>query len=195
MLSSYRLGDLFFFNLTICQQNELMTEHPDSIGSKYILNRIKNEDIETITKTVLNYIETNKHLLPIDVENSTVLHVRLGDVIGGNAWHEKLKRPIDVQYLKSIVPNNNNIYIIGKCFFAKPSSTNYDECISLSNMYFEDVINNLNAKHFNSGNADIDLCCAVKSKCFIQGKGYYSKLIVNIRKHLNLQNIETTEIN
>jgi hypothetical protein len=194
MISSYRLGDLFFCSLTNCEQNEILTEHPYSFGSKYILNKTKNQDIETITKIVINYIETNKHLLPIDVENSTVLHVRLGDVIGGNAWHEKLKRPIDVQYLKSIVPNNN-IYIIGKCFFAKPSSTNYDECISLSNMYLENVINTLNAKHFNSGNADIDLCCAVKSKCFIQGKGYYSKLIVNIRKHLNLQNIETTEIN
>ena len=191
MISSYRLGDLFFFSLTNCEQNEILTEQPHSFGSKYILNQTKNQDIETITKIVINYIETNNHLLPIDVENSTVLHVRLGDVIGGNAWHDKLKRPIDVQYLKSIVPNNN-IYIIGKCFFAKPSSTNYDECITLSNMYLEDVINTLNAKHFNSGNADIDLCCAVKSKCFIQGKGYYSKLIVNIRNHLNLQNIETT---
>jgi len=52
-------------------------------------------------------------------------------------------------------------------------------------------MNELNAEHFDSVNADIDLCCAVKSKLFIQGKGYYSKLIVEIRKKLNLQSIET----
>jgi hypothetical protein len=54
------------------------------------------------------------------------------------------------------------------------------------------VINELHAEHFNSNNADIDLCCAIKSKLFIQGRGFFSKLIVEIRKKLNLDNIETT---
>jgi hypothetical protein len=49
----------------------------------------------------------------------------------------------------------------------------------------------LRAEYFDSGNADIDLYCAVKSKIFIQGKGYFSKLIVEIRKRLNLYCIET----
>jgi hypothetical protein len=38
----------------------------------------------------------------------------------------------------------------------------------------------------------LDLCCAVKSKCFVQGTGYFSKLIIEIRKKLHLQNIETS---
>jgi len=57
------------------------------------------------------------------------------------------------------------------------------------------VINELQAEYFNSGNADIDLCCAVKSKLFIQGMGYFSKLIVEIRKKLNLSSIETSTHN
>jgi hypothetical protein len=54
------------------------------------------------------------------------------------------------------------------------------------------VINELDAEYFNSGNADVDLFCAVKSKIFIQGRGFFSKLIVEIRKKLGLVSIETT---
>ena len=39
--------------------------------------------------------------------------------------------------------------------------------------------------------ADLDLCCTVKSKVFVQGKGFFSQLIVEIRKKLNLQCITT----
>lgn len=67
-----------------------------------------------------------------------------------------------------------------------------DECVELSNKYLQNVINELEAEHFDSGNADIDLCCAVKSKLFLQGRGYFSKLIFEIRKKLNLNNIETS---
>jgi len=62
----------------------------------------------------------------------------------------------------------------------------------LSNEYLHNTIQQLNAIYFDYGNADIDLCLAVKSRLFIQGKGYFSKLIVEIRKQLNLNNIETT---
>ena len=47
------------------------------------------------------------------------------------------------------------------------------------------MINELEAEYFVSNNADIDLCCAVKSKVFVQGKGFFSRLIVEIRKKLN----------
>ena len=56
----------------------------------------------------------------------------------------------------------------------------------------KNVINELKAEHFNSEDADIDLCCAIKSKIFVQGRGFFSKLIVEIRKKLNLLNIETS---
>ena len=62
----------------------------------------------------------------------------------------------------------------------------------LSNEYLQNVINELDAKYFNSVIADIYLYCAIKSKIFIQGRGYFSKLIVEIRKKLNLKSIETT---
>lgn len=197
MISSYRLGDLILLELTENEKEELLIDYPKSIGSKYILEKRKNnhlENIDIITKIVLEHTEQNLDYLPKDITDSVVIHLRLGDVVGGNEWHEKLKRPLEIDYLKSLVINNTNKkYVIGKCFFAKPSSTNYEECINLSNIYLQNVINELHAEHFNSNNADIDLCCAIKSKLFIQGRGFFSKLIVDIRKKLNLENIETTD--
>jgi hypothetical protein len=197
MISSYRLGDLVLLNLDKLEEDEILSEHPNSIGSKYILEKRNNnfnaiDAINIITKIVIEHTEQNLEFLPKNITDSTLIHLRLGDVVAGNAWHEKLKRPLEVDYIKSLVKNDTNSkYVIGKCFFAKPSSTNYEECIHLSNKYLHNVINELQAEYFNSGNADIDLCCAVKSKLFIQGRGFFSKLIVEIRKNLNLNNIET----
>ena len=196
MISSYRLGDLVFLELNKNEKNEILNEHPNSIGSKYILEKINNNcsnNIDLITKIVMENIEQNLDLLPKNITESTIIHLRLGDVVAGYAYHERIKRPLEINYLKSLIADDNNPkYVIGKCFFAKPSSTNYEECINLSNEYLHNVINELEAEYFNSGNADIDLYCAVKSKIFIQGRGFFSKLIVEIRKKLNLKNIETT---
>lgn len=71
------------------------------------------------------------------------------------------------------------------------SSSNHDECVRSSDVYLQSVLRALNATHLNSGDADIDLCCGVRARCFVQGRGYFSKLIVEIRKRLNLLNIET----
>jgi hypothetical protein len=193
MISSYRLGDLVLLTLTQNEEDEILNDYPNSIGSKYILEKRNKSynNIDLITKIVIENIEQNLHVLPNNITTSTVIHLRLGDVVAGNEWHEKIKRPFDVKYIKSLVIDDNNPkYVIGKCFFAKPSSTNYEECINLSNEYLNNVINEIQAEHFNSGNADIDLYCAVKSKVFIQERGFFSKLIVEIRKKLNLINIE-----
>jgi hypothetical protein len=196
MISSYRLGDLVMLYLCENEMNEILMEHPISIGSKYILEKRNNtsyNNIDLITKIVMEHIEQNLHLLPKNITDSTLIHLRLGDVVAGNELHEKIKRPLEVDYIKSLVSNDTNPkYVIGKCFFARPSSTNYEECINKSNKYLHNVINELQAEYFNSGNADIDLCCGVKSKLFIQGRGFFSKLIVEIRKKLNLSSIETS---
>jgi hypothetical protein len=196
MISSYRLGDLVMLDLEENEKNKILMEHPNSIGSKYILEKRNNthcNNIDLITKIVIEHIVQNFEFLPKNITDSTLIHLRLGDVVAGNEWHEKIKRPLEVEYIKSLILNDiNPKYVIGKCFFAAPSSTNYEECIIKSNEYLYNVINELQAEHFNSGNADIDLCCAVKSKLFIQGRGFFSKLIVEIRKKLNLNSIETS---
>jgi hypothetical protein len=202
MISSYRLGELVMLSLALRDddRNAILAEYPNSIGSKYILERTNNpsiDTIDTITKIVLETVEANLNVLPNDISDSTVIHLRLGDVVGGNEWHEESKMPLNIDYIKSLVASESGKkYVIGKCFFATTSSRNYEECICLSNEYLQNVLNQIQAEHYESGNADIDLCCAVKSKIFIQGRGFYSKLIVEIRKKLNLNSIETsTEIN
>lgn len=196
MISSYRLGDLILLdNLNSSEIERLLREHPDSFGSKYILEKRENNNcsnIDIITRIVMEYIDKNIELLPKDISESIVIHLRLGDVIGGNEWHERAKRPLSIDYLKQLLDQNiRKKYVIGKCHFGTHSSPNIEESITLSNKYLKDVINEFEAEHFNSGNADLDLCCAVKSKLFIQGKGYYSQLIVDIRNKLNLESITT----
>lgn len=195
MISSYRLGDLVFLDLTENEKTTLLREHPNSFGSKYILVKRNNpsyNNIDLITKIVMDHMVKTVDFLPKNITDSTLIHLRLGDVVAGNKWHERIKRPLEIDYIKSLVSNDTNPkYVIGKCFFAGPSSKNYQECIDKSNKYLHSVINELQAQYFNSGNADIDLCCAVKSKLFIQGRGYFSRLICEIRKKLNLNNIET----
>jgi hypothetical protein len=131
----------------------------------------------------LEYIDQNIELLPKDISESIVIHLRLGDVVAGNALHEQAKRLLSRDFLKLLLKKNiRKKYVVGKCFFASKSSTNYEECITLSYVYLKNVINELEAEYFVSNDADIDLCCVVKSEVFVQGKGVFSQLIVEIRK-------------
>ena len=191
MISYYRLGDLVLLSLTPQEQAKLLEHHPNTIGSRYILNRPKG--IQLITRLVLEYSEANRHLIPGDIMNSVVIHLRLGDVVAGTTWHESGKRPHPVEYLQAQLKGCDDCakrYLIGACFFAETSSTNVEECQIKSNLYLNAVLNQTKAEHFNSGVADIDLCIGVLAKQFIQGKGYFSQLIVDIRKQLNLPSIE-----
>ena len=192
MISSYRLGDLILLELTKDEKKLLCCEQPYSMGAYYLskYNHLTDidEKITAFTNIVLEFIEKYDliKLLPPNIEDSTVIHLRLGDVVAGNEWHELDKRPIPANDLLEIVSMNTTpIYIIGKCFFAKDSSKNYEECIEKSNEYLDEVLTTLNnATHFKGKTPDIDLCAAIKAKHFIPGKGYFSKLIVEIRKKL-----------
>ena len=125
MRSSYRLGDLVFLNLEEHNKSKILFEYPNSIASRFI--KEKNNNIDIITKIILNYIEEVSHLLPKDIEESTVIHLRLGDVIAGNKWHERQKRPLEINYLKSLIENDTNPkYVIGRCLFADTSSNNFE---------------------------------------------------------------------
>jgi hypothetical protein len=190
-VSSYRLGDLILVSLNQNERDLLTTEHPSSIGADYILLKDDQIGIKKITKIILNHIDKYKDLFPQDIKESTVIHLRLGDVVSGNQGHERTKRPIDIEYYKSLNVDNKKIYIIGKCFFASTSSNNYDECIADSDIYLHSMLENLNAHYFNGGNADVDLCCAVLADNFIQGRGFFSKLIVEVRKEMGKSSIET----
>jgi hypothetical protein len=197
-LSNYRLGDLIFFPGLFDSKllHKIINDYPDSFASKYIIYQsIHNQDnLEVIMNIVLSFIKNNNNLFPNDINEATVIHLRLGDVIAGNTWHEKQKRPLDIDDMKILLENDNNKkYIIGKQFYCNTSSTNYDECNLLSIKYLNDVISTFNAIHLDN-TADIDLCCGVMAKQFLQGRGYFSKLIGEIRKKLNLPviNILTT---
>lgn len=194
-LSNYRLGDLIFipglFDNNLL--HKIINNYPDSFASKYILYQSRNnkDNLEVITNIVLDFIKNNKNLFPEDIQESTVIHLRLGDVIAGNNGHEKQKRPLAVNDMKEKLANDTNKkYVIGKQFYCDTSSTNYNECSLLSIKYLNDVLTSFNAIHLEN-NADIDLCCGVLAKQFFQGRGYFSKLIGEIRKKLNLPVIET----
>jgi len=90
MISSYRLGDLVLLSLGENEMNEILMEHPNSIGSKYILEKRNNTDcnnIDLITNIVMEHIVQNLDFLPKNITDSTLIHLRLGDVVAGNEWH------------------------------------------------------------------------------------------------------------
>jgi hypothetical protein len=199
ILSSYRLGDLYngYNKETMHTQDiadEILLDFPESIGAEYIKRCRHYQDIDTMVEIVLEFVKKYKDIIPKEVEQSTVIHLRIGDVVAGTTDHEQMKRPLSIDYYKDKLEPNEKIYVIGKCFFARPSSKNYDECIDKSNKYLKEIIDGLNATHYDGGNADVDLCFAVLSKRFFQGRGFYSKLITVIRNKLNLENIETSII-
>jgi len=195
LLSSYRMGDLIFLSLSHEELIELMNDYPNSIGASYIRKILKNPNLNKIQLIHSIIIEElQKYIISNDIKNSTIIHLRLGDVVAGNESHELMKRPISIDELNNVVPLNDKIYIMGKCFFAKTSSNNYQECIEKSNKYLNDVISNFNGTYLDLGSADMDLLAGISCKTFIQGKGYFSKLITEIRKKFNKDSIELYKI-
>ena len=194
MLSCYRLGDIIIQGYVNSKLNsDILLEHPNTICSDYILlpPQLKVDRIGAATQIIFNHMEKYKHLLPSDIENSTVVHLRLGDAVGGQHFFERKLRPLDLSYYQLVIPSSK-VYVIGKCHFGKGEcSQNYDECKELSNTYLTNILNTLAATHFDGGHADIDLCCAIKAKHFVQGRGFYSQLIVEIRRRIGLKSIET----
>jgi hypothetical protein len=192
--SFYRLGDLFDGFLDSPAIEKLLHHHPDSIGSKFYKEIQDNPNfnkLEIMSRIALDYANANLDQLPIDISRSIVVHLRLGDVMAGYTLHERRKRPLDLEYINSLISEYvEKTYVIGKPYFAVTSSKNYEECYRLSNEYLQTSIQVLNAKHFDSDDADLDLCCGLKSKIFVQGRGRYSNLIVKIRKKLKLCCIE-----
>ena len=201
--SSYRLGSLILLELGIPEKKELFEMNGDSIGREYIVEwRKLPEDeknsidtrVRTLTKIVLNRIIKYQARMPVNIANCIVVHLRLGDVVAGTQDHEAIKRPFSLEYYENIIPiearEKGKIYVIGNCFFAKTSSKNHQEFIQKSRTYLNEFLTKFNAIYYNGGNADIDLCFAVQSNLFIQGRGYYSSLISKVRRMIGRESIE-----
>ena len=75
MISSYRLGDLVLLDLNINEKYQLIIEHPNSIGAKFIIEKINNpyqNNIELITKIVLNFIKLTNDFYPKDISRHAI---------------------------------------------------------------------------------------------------------------------------
>jgi hypothetical protein len=49
--------------------------------------------------------ELQKNIISNDIKNSTIIHLRLGDVVAGNESHELIKRPLSIDELNNVVPS------------------------------------------------------------------------------------------
>lgn len=75
--SFYRLGDIVIQDINDASlNNNILKEYPNTIGSEFILSRNR---ITLITQITLRHLQKYKHLYPEDIQNSTVIHLRLGD--------------------------------------------------------------------------------------------------------------------
>lgn len=211
-INYYRLGDLVYHNyLNKDEEDKILKYHPESLGSKYIIEKRNNDSnyindtdyrLLIFIKLLLEYLSSiiNNHKIPKDITESLLIHLRLGDVVGGNIWHEIGRRPFQIAHLNNLIENDNkngneykNKYIIAKCHFGENCSTNFEESIKLSDIYLNNCLECFRAKHLNEGDADLDLCYSILSKNFLQGVGCYSQLMVAIRKRLNLECINNID--
>ena len=209
-INYYRLGDLVYHNyLNREEEDKILKHHPNSLGSKYIIEKRKNnnDDINDtdyrlliFIKLLFEYLITIIEKIPKDIIQSLLIHLRLGDVVGGNIWYEIGRRPFQINHLNYLIENDNkkgneykNRYIIGKCHFGEKCSDNYEESIELSNKYLNNCLELFKAEHLKGEDADFDLCYGILSKNFLQGRGCYSQLIVAIRKRLNLECIDNKD--
>jgi hypothetical protein len=209
-INYYRLGDLVYHNyLNEEEEDKILTHHPISLGSKFIIEKRKNNKdyindtnfrLLIFIKILLEYIIINQNKFPRDIIKSLIIHLRLGDVVSGEKWYEIGRRPFSIEHLSNLIHNyendnnkNEKRYLIGKCHFGKDCSTNYDECIEMSNKYLNECLQELKAEHLKGEDADFDLCCAILSNNFLQGRGCYSSMIVAIRTRLKLKFINNPD--
>ena len=116
LLSSYRLGDLIFLSLSHEELIELMNDYPNSIGASYIRKILKNPNLNKIQLIHSIIIEElQKYIISNDIKNSTIIHLRLGDVVAGNESHELMKRPISIDELNNVVPLNDKTEQMEAC--------------------------------------------------------------------------------
>ena len=191
-ISSYRLGDLFYGLLNKREIQLLVEDYPNTIGAQYA-NSGSTRDMGTMCKIVQRFC-AEVHPVPREIESANVVHVRLGDVVSGLHEHERRKRPIPASELALRIETDNPTFVIGQPFFAKPSSTNYEECISESQKYLQEVLGKLDARHHRGGCADADLCAMVQAHFFVQGKGYFSQLAAEIRDYMGKPSWRTAAI-
>jgi hypothetical protein len=211
-INYYRLGDLVYNNyLNEEEEDKILTHHPSSLGSKFIIEKRKNNKdyindtnfrLLIFIKLLLEYIIINQNKFPRDIIKSLIIHLRLGDVVAGTIWYEKGRRPFSIEHLSNLINNyenndneskNEKRYLIGKCHFGKDCSTNYEECLEISNKYLNECLQELKAEHLKGEDADFDLCCAILSNNFLQGRGCYSSMIVAIRRRLKLKFINNPD--
>lgn len=182
----YRLGDLLLGFLGPDEVKLLREHNPGSIGDKYaeLRDQQPNADrTQLITRVIEQHAEQHKHLLPDNITSSVVIHIRLGDVMCGDTNHERSKRPLPVGHLVAQASKHTGPrVIIGKAFFATTSDRKQQASRELSDAYLNELLEHTNGTHFDSGSADLDLCCGFMSRVFVQGRGFYSDMIVRARE-------------
>ena len=192
-ISSYRFGDLLAGWLTDDEKDSLARDHPASLGARLIQQwhpEVRRR-IEQLAELVVHKIAECTAQLPPRVTDSTVVHLRLGDVVCGTHWHEQNKRPLPASALVSAIPQDAPVLVIGQCFFTAEHSSmdQYDDSRTASAKYLAQVLADLHATHVDGGHADMDLCCGVAAKTFVAGKGHFSGTILAIRKVLGKPSI------
>lgn len=200
---SYRLGDSYFIGQNMGEEeyNSMIKYHPNTIASDFLLEKKKwlkpsYRKIDVMFPIVQKYLKKYENLMPSDIKEATVIHLRLGDALCGTTWHELAKRPICAANIRNKVLSRysdfkfDNVYVIGKAHFQEGCSTgNWDEGRQLSDSYMKDVLDEFKATHFNGGSADIDFCCGVMAKNFVRGRGHFSTLITVIRDKMGKKSV------
>ena len=179
---AYRLGDAFegIVDMVPRTKRMILKYHTNSIASDYLVQNTTKRN-STLMKIIAKK-HCRKFVYPENINKSIAIHLRTGDVICGTFVHEIGKRPFHPSTYEYLKKNLRPKYVFSQPFWSVFSSR---RCVTESSEYIRKVLIASSAVHIRTQNADHAFCAMIKAQTFVQGTGFFSSTIAEMRKHQN----------
>ena len=187
----YRFSDLFFGRGIRYEydRNTILSDNKfkDRILRKYLEQKIKEQDYDTLRKILKDYISKNDLNLPLPSE--LVIHLRCGDI-----FTRGVKEKLVYKFIDNLLKNEKNIFsnkidkvsIVTAMHFGANELNNkyfYSEEVYNENIkfleFFENKINDIGYELniVSNNDFDLDLCYMTSSNHFFKSISMVSNII------------------
>lgn len=187
----YRLGDIIAHPAGGCcgdhQQlaRDIQKAYPNSLVTKYLQYSNVPSNYTALEIALAEVCPKNLR------ETNILIHLRLGDVVCGQSWHEAMKRPFPVEVLaKALEPYGAGYKKIGLCYDITQSSIS-SNCDQESREYIAKIKRRFpQAFHYYpNAFADIHFCAMMNVPLFVAGRGFFSRSIIEARAQRGLPSL------
>lgn len=197
-LSTYRLGDIFWGNLGWSERAWLTRDQPDSIGAAFAKASLaRSQSKDAIAAAIAHLLSISRRKCvscPRFDAEVVAVHLRLGDVVCGLAWHERGKRPFPISSLQALartwppsVPRlvfaAEHVGFTGDVAGGKVTRDG-SFCHDQSERYKQAAVRAVNGTLAHTASADCDLCAMLHAQNFVEGQGCFSAMVAALRLSL-----------